>query len=74
MDYRAYITIEPGVRRGKPCIRGMRVSVSDVLGWMAAGMTPQEIVLEYPYLTLEDIQASLAFAADREKRLSAPVE
>jgi uncharacterized protein (DUF433 family) len=74
VDYREIITIEQGKRRGKPCIRGMRVTVSDVLGWLAAGMSPKEVVDEYPYLRLEDIQACLAFAADREKRLSAPVE
>lgn len=74
MDYRSIITIEPGKRRGKPCIRGMRVTVSDVLGWLASGMTQEEIFAEYPYITREDILACLAFAADRERRLSAPVE
>jgi len=73
MDYSSIITMEPGKRRGKPCIRGMRVTVSDVLGWLAAGMSVDEIVAEYPYLTLSDIQATLAFAADRERRISAPV-
>jgi uncharacterized protein (DUF433 family) len=67
VDYRKLITIEPGKRGGKPCVRGLRITVGDVLGWLAAGMTPQEILADYPDLTSEDIQASLAFAADRER-------
>lgn len=74
MNYRELITIEPGKRNGKPCIRGMRVTVSDVLDYLASGMTPDEIVRDYPYLTIEDIRACLAFAADRERRLSAPLD
>ena len=74
MDYRSIITMEPGKRSGKPCIRGMRVTVSDVLDYLAAGLTPQEIVKELPYLTEEDIRACLAFAADRERRLIAPIQ
>lgn len=69
MDYRKIITIEPGKRGGKPCIRGMRITVYDVLEYMAAGMTPEEILEDFPYLTREDILACLAFAADREKSL-----
>ena len=69
MDYRSLITIEPGKRGGRPCIRGMRISVYDILGWLAAGMTNDEIVDEYPELTVDDIRASLAFAADREHHL-----
>ena len=69
MDYKDIITIEPGKRGGRPCIRGMRISVSDVLGWLAAGMTHEEIFSDYPELTEEDIRASLAYAADRERRL-----
>lgn len=69
MDYRSIITIEPGKRSGKPCIRGMRVTVSDVLGWLAAGMSREEIIAEYPYVTNDDISACLAFAADRERQL-----
>jgi len=65
MDYRSIITIEPGKRGGRPCIRGMRISVYDILGWLAAGMTTEEIVGEFPELTVEDIRAALAFAADR---------
>ncbi|HJQ35491.1 MAG TPA: DUF433 domain-containing protein [Pyrinomonadaceae bacterium] len=69
MDYRKIITIEPGKRSGKPCIRGMRMTVYDVLEYLASGMTQEEILEDFPYLTREDILACLAFAADREKRL-----
>ena len=64
MDYSKIITMEPGKRDGKPCIRGMRIAVSDVLGYMAGGMMEDEILREFPYLTREDIRACLAFAAD----------
>lgn len=70
MNYSQIITIEPGKRGGKPCIRGLRMTVTDVLEYLASGMTPEEIVAEYPNLTLEDIRACLAFAADRERRLT----
>ncbi len=63
------ITLEPGKRGGKPCIRHMRITVYDVLGWLAAGMTAQEILADYPELEAEDIQACLVFAADRERRM-----
>lgn len=69
MDYKSRITIEPGKRGGKPCIRGLRVTVYDVLDYMASGMTPQQIVDDFPDLELDDIRACLAFAADRERRL-----
>lgn len=69
MAYTKVITIEPGKRGGKPCIRGMRITVSDVLGYLASGMTADEIVSDFPYLTKADVQACLAFAADRERRL-----
>jgi uncharacterized protein (DUF433 family) len=69
MDYRRIITIEPGKRGGKPCIRGMRITVADVLGWLSAGMSHEEIRQDYPELTEEDIRACLAYAADRERRL-----
>lgn len=69
MDYRSIITIEPGKRGGKPCIRGLRITVYDVLEYMASGMTEQEILADFPDLTAEDIRACLAFAADRERRL-----
>jgi len=73
MDYSKIITIEPGKRSGKPCIRGMRITVSDVLEYLASGMTEEEILNDFPELTREDIRACLGFAADREKRLSASV-
>jgi uncharacterized protein (DUF433 family) len=66
MNYRDIITIEPGKRGGKPCIRGMRITVYDILGWLSAGMTAEEIVHEYPELTAKDIRAALAFTANRE--------
>jgi uncharacterized protein (DUF433 family) len=69
MDYKGIITIEPGKRGGKPCIRGLRITVYDVLEYLAGGMTPEEIVADFPDLTLEDIRACLAFAADRERKL-----
>lgn len=65
------ITIEPGKRGGKPCIRHMRITVYDVLGWLASGMSTSEVLEEFPELTPEDIQAALAFAADREHHLVA---
>jgi uncharacterized protein (DUF433 family) len=70
MDYTQIITIEPGKRSGKPCIRGLRMTVTDVLEYLASGMSPDEIVADFPNLTLEDIRACLAFAADRERRLT----
>ncbi|MDB5299471.1 MAG: uncharacterized protein JWO87_1134 [Phycisphaerales bacterium] len=69
MDYQAIITIEPGKRGGKPCIRGMRITVYDVLEYLASGMSEQEILADFPELNLDDIRACLAFAADRERRL-----
>ncbi len=66
-SYQSIITIEPGKRGGKPCIRGMRITVYDVLSYLAAGMTPEEIMAEFPYLTEEDIRACLSYAADRER-------
>jgi len=69
MDYRNIITIEPGQRGGKPCIRGLRITVYDVLEYLASGMTEAEILRDFPDLTAVDIRACLAFAADRERRL-----
>ena len=69
MDYTRLITIEPGKRGGQPCIRGLRMTVRDVLEYLAAGMSIEEILSDFPDLTAEDIQACLAFAADRERRL-----
>lgn len=66
MDYRNIITLEPGKRSGKPCIRGMRMTVYDVLSYLAGGMSVEEVLADFPYLTREDILACLAFAADRE--------
>lgn len=68
MNYKDIITIEPGKRGGKPCIRGMRITVYDVLDYLASGMTHEEILGDFPYLTNEDILACLAYAADREKQ------
>jgi uncharacterized protein (DUF433 family) len=69
MNYRDYITIEPDKRGGKPCIRGMRITVYDVLDYLASDMTVEEILADFPDLTHEDIRACLAFAADRERKL-----
>lgn len=69
MDYRGIITLEPGKRSGKPCVRGMRITVGDVLGYLASGMSHEEILHDFPELTEEDILACLAFAADRERRV-----
>ena len=73
MDYSNIITIEPGKRSGKPCIRGMRITVSDVLEYLASGMTEAEILCDFPELTLDDIHACLTFAAEREKKLMVAV-
>lgn len=67
-DYKQYITIEAGKRSGKACIRGMRITVADVLGYLASGMSHQEIVHDFPELTNDDILACLAFAADFERK------
>ena len=69
MDYRGIITIEPGKMGGKPCIRGLRITVYDVLDYLASGMSQEEILKDFPDLTQEDLLACLAFAADRERRL-----
>ena len=66
-DYRHIITIEPGKRNGKPCVRSMRITVYDVLSYLASGMTPEQIIEDFPELTKEDIQACLSYAADSEK-------
>lgn len=71
MQFKDIITIEPGKRGGKPCIRGMRITVYDVLEYLASGMTEQEILSDFPYLTKEDILASLGFAAARERVMAA---
>ncbi len=69
MDYRSIITLDAGKRSGKPCIRGLRITVSDVLDYLASGMSEDEIISDFPDLTRDDIHACLAFAADRERRL-----
>lgn len=69
MNYQDAITIEPGKRGGRPCIRGMRIAVADVLGWLSTGMTHDQIFSDFPELTEDDIRACLAYAADRERRL-----
>ena len=71
MVYQERITIESGKRSGKPCIRGLRITVSDVLGYLAAGMTETEILADFPDLEAEDFRAIYSFAADRERRLVA---
>ncbi len=68
MSINEIITLEPGKRGGKPCIRGMRITVYDVLSYLAAGMTQQEILADFPYLTEDDILASLSYAAAREQQ------
>ena len=70
-DYRDRITIEPGKRGGKPCIRGLRITVYDVLGYLGSGMTQDEILDDFPSLEREDVLAALQYAADRERRLTA---
>lgn len=70
MNYKDRITIEPGKRGGKPCIRGLRITVYDVLEYLASGMTEEEILKDFPDLTLEDIHACIAFAADRERKFT----
>ena len=66
MSYEGIITIEPGKRSGQPCIRGMRIAVYDVLSYLAAGMTEDELLSDFPYLTRDDIRACLTYAAERE--------
>lgn len=68
MNYENIITIEPGKRGGQPCVRGMRITVDDVLSYLASGMTEDEVLSDFPELTHEDILACLSFAADREGR------
>lgn len=67
LNFHSIITLEPGKRGGRPCVRGLRITVADVLGWLAIGMTIDEIISDYPELTTQDVHACLAFAADREK-------
>ncbi len=69
MDYARFITIEPGKMGGKPCVRGLRITVYDVLDYLASGMSEVELLRDFPDLTSDDIRACLAFAADRERKL-----
>ncbi len=69
LDYKQIITIEPGKRGGKPTIRGMRITVNDILSWLASGMTIAEILIDFDELTQEDIFAALSYAADRENKI-----
>ena len=69
VNYRNIIRRNPNKRFGKPCVRDTRITVYDVLGWLASGMTNEEIISDFPELTVEDIQACLAYAADRERKL-----
>jgi uncharacterized protein (DUF433 family) len=69
VDYSKIITIEPGKRSGKPCIRGLRITVQDILEYLAGGMTEEQILQDFSELTREDVKACLAFAADRERKL-----
>ena len=73
-SYQRFITLEPGKRGGRPCVRGMRIAVADVLGWLAAGMSHAEIIADFPELTESDIRACLAYAADRERRVMTTAE
>lgn len=70
MNWQEYITVSPGVRSGKPCIKGTRITVSDVLEYLAGGMTEAALLADFPELKPEHIRAVLAFAAERERRLS----
>ena len=69
MNYQDYITIDPNKRAGKPCVRGLRITVYEVLEYLASDMTPDEILADFPDLTREDLKACIAFAADRERKL-----
>jgi uncharacterized protein (DUF433 family) len=68
-QYNEIISINPSVRSGKACVRNLRITVSDVLGYLASGMTSQEIIIDFPELSIEDIQACLAYAAESEKHV-----
>ncbi len=70
MDYRDIITIDPGKRNGKPTIRGMRITVQDILEYLAGGMSEEDILADFPELTHEDVRACFAFAANRERQLA----
>jgi uncharacterized protein (DUF433 family) len=69
MDYRDRIVIDPEIRFGKPSVRGTRITVGDVLSYLASGMTEQQVLADFPQLTSDDIRACLAFAAERERKV-----
>ena len=73
MSYREHIFIDPAVRSGKPCIKGTRITVYDILEYLAGGMSQDDILRDFPSLSQEDIRAALEFAADRERKLAAPI-
>ena len=73
MDYKEYIEINPKIRFGKPCIKGTRISVYDVLNWLASGMSKEEIIIDFPQLTREQILACLGYSADKERRATVVV-
>jgi len=70
MDYRDIITVNPDKRGGKPCIRGLRITVYEILEYLASGMTEEQVLSDFPDLTADDIHACLSFAADRERKLA----
>jgi uncharacterized protein (DUF433 family) len=70
VDYHKHISVDPAIRIGKPCVTGTRITVYDVLSYLAAGMTPKQVLVEFPQLTEQSIQAYLAFTADHERRLT----
>jgi uncharacterized protein (DUF433 family) len=70
VDYHKHISVDPAIRSGKPCVIGTRITVYDVLSYLAAGMTPKQVLVEFPQLTEQSIQACLAFTADHERRLT----
>jgi uncharacterized protein (DUF433 family) len=73
MDYNKYIEIDPKIRFGKPCVKGTRITVFDILGWLASGMSLEEITKDYPSLTKTQIQACLAYSADKERKVRVSV-
>ncbi len=73
MDYRLYIEIDPNIRFGKPCLKGTRISVYDVLSWLASGMSIEEIILDFPQLTKDQILACLAYSADKERKATVAI-
>jgi uncharacterized protein (DUF433 family) len=68
MDYKQYIEINPKIRFGKPCVKGTRISVYDVLSWLASGMSVDEVISDFPQLTRDQILACLAYSADKERK------